>query len=107
MLKLISPPISLTATTGKRVRVSAFAPGAMLVPVAKPEPILGYCYQRGHLTVYVNGSMPLALRAAAEEGCTEEEVWLVASRPAGIREIDLTDCRYDFHLQLPEQREAA
>jgi hypothetical protein len=49
--------VSLTdARSGKRVRVGALAPGAALV-----EPIVGYCYQQGHLTVYVNGSMPLAM----------------------------------------------
>ncbi|WP_310391483.1 hypothetical protein [Hymenobacter sp.] len=107
MHKLISPPISLTATTGKRVRVSAFAPGAMLVPVARPEAILGYCYKAGHLTVYVHGSMPAAMRTAAEEGRTAEEVLLVNPLPAGIREIDLTDCRGDFRLLQPATRHAA
>lgn len=94
-------PVSLTdALTGKRVRVSAFAAGAALV--AAPQPILGYCYQREHLHVYVNGSMPLALRTAQEEGHTQDEVWLVATRPAGIQEIDLTDCREDYRLLLPK-----
>ncbi|WP_210516442.1 hypothetical protein [Hymenobacter terricola] len=106
MGKLITPPISLTdATTGKRVRVSGFEAGAMLV--ARPEPILGYCYQAGHLTVYVNGSMPLALRTAQEDGHTEAEMWLVDELPAGIREIDWSDCRQDFRLLLPEPRKAA
>ena len=92
------PPISLTdATTGKRVRVSAFAPGDMLVP--KPEPILGYYYQANHLKVYVNGTMPPAMRSAQEEGCTDAEVLLVAELPAGIREIDWTDCRQEFSLR--------
>jgi hypothetical protein len=53
-------PVSLTdARTGNRLRVAELPRGAALV-----EPILGYCYQAGHLTVYVNGSMPLALRTA-------------------------------------------
>jgi hypothetical protein len=93
------PTVSLKdATTGKRVRVSGFAPGAALVPVPTPEPILGYCHHGGHLTVYVNGSMPLAMRAAQEQGHTEKEAWLVEHLPSGIREIDLTDCRAEFSL---------
>jgi hypothetical protein len=103
----ITPPISLTATNGKRVRVSAFAAGAMLVPVVKPEPILGYCYHRDHLTVYVNGSMPLDLRTAAEDGYTEAEMWLVDKLPAGIREIDISDCRREFQLLSPDHKQAA
>ena len=68
MPKLLSfPRLSLTdATTGRRVRVSSLAPGAALLPVPQPEPILGYTYQAGHLTVYVSGTMPLALRTAHE-----------------------------------------
>jgi len=58
--------------------------------------------QRDHLTVYVNGSMPLAMRTAQEEGYTADEVLLVPALPAGIREIDLTDCRHAFRLQLPK-----
>ncbi|RZK92915.1 MAG: hypothetical protein EOO62_32500 [Hymenobacter sp.] len=93
------PTVSLKdASTGKRVRVSAFAPGAALVPVPQPEPILGYCYQAGHLTVYVNGTMPLAMRRAQEDGCTDQETWLVDPLPQGIKEIDLTDCRREFSL---------
>ena len=92
------PRVSLKdARTGKRVRVSALPAGASLV-----QPILGYCYQAGHLSVYVNGSMPLDLRSAHEQGRTQDEVWLVATPPAGIREIDWTDCRQDFQLLLPQ-----
>ncbi len=100
MAKLLRfPRVSLTdARTGKRVRVSCLRPGAALVPVPAPAPILGYAYQAGHLTVYVRGPMPLALRAAAEEGRTHQETWLVAELPAGIQEIDLTDCRREFRL---------
>ena len=111
------PTISLTdARTGKRVRVSAqpsapepgrhavrvhqLHPGAALVPA--PLPILGYCYQRDHLHVYVNGSMPLDLRTAHEEGRTQDEVWLVATRPASIQEIDLSDCREDYQILLSQ-----
>lgn len=100
MPKLLSfPRVSLTdASTGKRVRVSAFAPGAALLPVPQPEPILGYTYRAGHLTVYVSGTMPLAMRTAQEEGRTHEEAWLVDELPQSIREIDLTDCRREFRL---------
>ena len=92
------PKISLTdACTGKRVRISELRPGDALVPRA--EPILGYYYRAGSLTVYVNGPMPPALRTAAQEGHTEAEVLLVAELPTGIREIDWTDCRQEFHLK--------
>ena len=98
---LFFPPVSLTdARTGKRVRVQELPVGAALVPV--PQPILGYAYQRGHLTVYVNGTMPPALRTAQQEGSQAQEVLLVAELPAGIREIDWTDCRREFHLLLPQ-----
>ncbi|MVN77721.1 hypothetical protein GO988_15415 [Hymenobacter sp. HMF4947] len=94
------PRVSLTdARTGKRVRVSAFVPGDAVVPVPQPQPILGYCYQAGHLRVYVQGTMPPALRTAQEEGCLDQEVLLVAELPAGIQEIDWTDCRREFSLQ--------
>jgi len=92
------PKISLTdAATGKRVRVSEFQPGDALV--AREEPILGYCYQAGHLKVYVAGTMPAAMRSALEDGATEAEVLLVQPLPAGIREIDWTDCRREFSLR--------
>lgn len=98
MKTAVSTPISLTdARTGKRLRVSSLAPGAALV-----EPILGYYRKHEHLTVYVNGSMPLDLRTAHEEGNTAAEMWLVKPLPAGIREIDVTDCRRDFQLLLPQ-----
>ena len=98
MLKAITPPISLKeARTGKRVRVSELPQGAALV-----EPILGYCYQAGNLTVYVNGSMPLDLRTAQEDGHTAAEMWLVDELPTGIREIVVTDDRQTFQLLLPQ-----
>lgn len=101
MTKLLSfPKVSLTdADTGKRVRVSSLAPGAALVPLAQPEPILGYTYTAGHLTVYVSGTTPLDMRAAHEEGRTHTETWLVDELPQGIKEIDLTDCRREFLLK--------
>lgn len=100
MAKILTfPRVSLTdAATGKRVRVSSLAPGAALVPVPQPAPILGYTYQAGHLTVYVRGTTPLHLRAALEEGRTAHEAWLVDELPPGIQEIDLTDCRREFLL---------
>ncbi|MGI4870973.1 MAG: hypothetical protein ACRYFX_07325 [Janthinobacterium lividum] len=105
MKKTYCRPISLTdARTHQRIRVSHFAPGAALVPVCHPMPILGYwSRQVGHLTrcsVYVAGTMPPLLRTAAELGRTDEEIWLSAA-PGGIREIDLTDCRNEFEVLLP------
>jgi hypothetical protein len=98
--RLFFPPVSLTdARTGKRLRVQALPAGAALVPT--PQLILGYCYQQGHLTVYVNGTMPPQLRTAEQEGALAQEVLLVAELPAGIREIDLTDCRREFGVLLP------
>ena len=92
------PKVSLTdARTGKRLRLEALPTGAALV-----EPILGYCYQDGHLTVYVNGSMPLDLRTALEDGHTAAEMWLVKEMPTGIREIVVTDDRQTFQLLLPQ-----
>lgn len=85
------------ARTGKRVRLRELPAGAALV-----QPIVGYCYQQGHLHVYVNGSMPLNLRAAQEEARTQDEVWLVPTLPAGIQEIVLTDHRRELSLLLPD-----
>jgi hypothetical protein len=87
------------ATTDTLVQVSKLEPGAALVPRVKPEPILGYTYQAGHLTVYVSGTTPLSMRSAVEEGRTEYESWLVDELPQGIKEIDLTDCRREFMLK--------
>jgi hypothetical protein len=103
MKTAFTTPVSLKdARSGKRLRVSSLPVGAALVPVPAPQPILGYCYRAGHLTVYVNGPMPPALHSAQEEGRTAEEVLLVDELPAGIREIDLTDCRHEFRLLLPQ-----
>ena len=96
--QLFFPPVFLPdADTGKRLRVAEFRPGDQLVP--RPEPILGYHYHAGHLKVYVAGTMPPAMRSALEDGATGAEVLLVESLPAGIREIDWTDCRRDFSLR--------
>ncbi len=92
---LTFPGIYLTnADTGKRESVRAFQPGDALV-----EPILGYSYHAGGLTVYVNGTMPLDMRSALEDGHTDQEAWLVDELPTGIREIDWTHCRRDFLLK--------
>ncbi|GAB2954608.1 hypothetical protein GCM10027048_20100 [Hymenobacter coalescens] len=100
---LFDRPLSLTdARTGKRLRVRELPAGAALVPAPQPEPILGYTYQRGHLTVYVRGTMPPALRTAEQEGTTAHEVLLVPELPAGIREIDWSDCRREYRLLLPD-----
>lgn len=99
MHKVSQPCVFLQdARTGKQMRVAQLPAGAALV-----EPILGYCYQAGHLTVYVNGSMPLALRTAQEQGHTAAEMWLVDELPSGIREIDVSDCRREFQLLLPSK----
>ena len=69
MKTALATPISLTdARTGKRVRVSSLPEGTALV-----EPILGYYRKHDHLTVYVNGSMPLDLRTAHEDGAWVRE----------------------------------
>ncbi len=100
MAKVLTfPRVSLTdARTGKRVRVSGFQPGDALVLAPQPEPILGYTYQAGHLTVYVSGTMPLDMRSALQDGCLDQETWLVDELPLGIKEIDWTDCRREFCL---------
>jgi hypothetical protein len=101
---MINPPISMTdAQTKKRIRLSALPVGTALVSGGNAEPILGYCYYEGCLVVYVKGSTPPAFRAAQQEGYTAEETWLVGTLPMGMREIDLTDCRQTYSVQLPEQ----
>lgn len=111
MKKAFCRPISLTsAATGRRVRVSQFAPGAALVPVCEPLAILGYWFRQvggmSRCTVYVPGTMPPALRTAAEADRTGEEMWL-DTMPAGIREIDLTDCREAFQVLEVSHAKAA
>ncbi|MDO7849199.1 hypothetical protein Q5H92_22740 [Hymenobacter sp. M29] len=119
MKKPVCQPVSLiSAFTGRRVRVApqavaptpgskacrviALQPGAALV--LAPLLIVG-CWWRpdGGLTVYVNGTMPLAMRSAVEQNATHAEQWLTAA-PGGIREIDLTDCREEFHLLEPSAK---
>lgn len=104
-MKPFCPPISLTELSGKRIRVSEFKSGAAIcavtsqhpVELAAPQPLLGYWYRAGHLTVYVAGPMPVGLRSALEENRAQEEV-LLQELPAGIAEIDLTDCRREFRV---------
>jgi hypothetical protein len=93
--------VSLTGTTAtSRIRVSSLAPGTHLIPLGQPLAVLG-CWPQGEkLTAYVAGTMPAALRTAAEEGRTAEEEWF-GPVPAGIAEIDLSECRYEFLVQQP------
>lgn len=94
--------VSLTdARTVRRIRVSGFRPGAALVQLCPPMPILGFWNRPQGLTAYVAGTMPPLMRVAAEQGRTDEEQWL-APVPAGIQEIDLTECRTDFFVLLPQ-----
>ena len=101
-------PHPVAPTPGSRAcHVIQLRAGAALVPVLSPLTILG-CWWRGDggLTVYVSGTMPLNLRTAVEEGATHQEQWLTAVR-GGIQEIDLTDCREDFHLLQPTAGETS
>jgi hypothetical protein len=105
MKKPLCRPVSLkNALNGKRIRLNMLTPGAAIVPACAFMPILGCWFRQvgtqSRLTVYVNGTMPLALRTAAELHRTEEETWL-AEQPDGIREIDVTDCRGEYLFQLP------
>ena len=122
MKKPICRSISLLSVRLRRVRVAPLAvpqaagshacrviqlqPGAALVPVLPAQQILG-CWWRGDggLTVYVSGTMPLALRTAVEEGATHQEQWLTAVR-GGIQEIDLTECREAYHFVPGDAPEA-
>jgi hypothetical protein len=89
-------PLSLyDALSGKRLRLDGLPAGTQLT-----LPILGYWRRPGALTVYVAGTTPPALRTAAEEGRTGEEV-LFADLAAGLQEIELQDCRYEFRVLLP------
>jgi len=93
--------VSLTGTTTTaRIRVSSLAPGTRLIPLGAPLTVLG-CWPQGEkLTAYVAGTMPAQLRTAAEEGRTHEEEWF-GPVPAGIAEIDLSECRYEYLVQQP------
>lgn len=94
--------VSLTGTvTTTRIRVASLAPGTRLIPLGQPLDVVG-CWPQaeGKLTAYVAGTMPPALRTAAEEGRQHEEEWF-GPMPAGITEIDLSECRYDYLVQQP------
>lgn len=94
-------PVSLLdGHDGRRIRLTEFAPGAQLIRLGPAQPIVGYWHRGEELTAYVAGTMPPQLRTAAEEGRTDEETWL-GEVPAGIQEIDLSACRYDYLVQLP------
>lgn len=94
--------VSLTGTATARIRVSGLAPGTRLVPLGQPLDVVGCWPQGTKLTAYVAGTMPPALRTAVEEGRTAEEEWFGAI-PAGIQEIDLSECRYEYLVQQPVQ----
>ena len=94
-------PVSLTsAQVTRRTRVLGLVPGTTLIPLGQPLAVAGYWHQGEKLTAYVAGTMPPALRTAAEEGRTAEETWF-GPMPAGIAEIDLSECRYDYLVQQP------
>lgn len=108
MLKPLCRPISVQdAYTGKRIRIAHFERGAALCALTQecppqllaPQPILGYWLRPARLNVYVAGTMPAQWRTAAEQGCTQQEV-LLEALPAGIQEIDLTDCRREYRVLL-------
>jgi len=93
--------VSLTSTQAtRRTRVLGLVPGTTLIPLGQPQAVLGFWHQGEKLTAYVPGTMPPALRTAAEEGRTSEEEWF-GPVPAGIAEIDLSECRYDYLVQQP------
>ena len=94
--------VSLTGMfTTARIRVPSLAPGTKLIPLLPALDVVG-CWPQtgGKLTAYVPGTMPPDLRTAAEQGCTEQEEWF-GDIPAGIQEIDLDLCRYEYLVQLP------
>lgn len=102
-------PVSIKdAITGKRLRLTRFERGSALVALTSecppqllaPQPVLGYWHRPEPygMHVYVPGTMPAALRTAAEEACTAQEVLLVNALPAGIREIDLRNCAPAFRV---------
>jgi hypothetical protein len=94
--------VSLTeAQATRRTRVLGFLPGAALILLGPAQLVLGYWHQGEKLTAYVAGTMPPNLRTAVEEGRTHEEHWF-GEVPAGIAEIDLSECRYDYLVQQPK-----
>ena len=101
-MKITHRAVSLTGTFATaRIRLPRLIAGTRLIPLGQPLDVLG-CWPQtgGKLTAYVAGTMPPALRTAAEEGRTHEEEWF-GDVPAGIAEIDLTDCRHEYLVQQP------
>lgn len=90
----------VVSLTTSRTRTLGLQPGTVLVPLGAELPVVGFWHQAEKLTAYVAGTMPPHLRTAYEEGCTHEEEWFGAM-PAGIQEIDLSECRYDYLVQQP------
>jgi hypothetical protein len=95
--------VSLTGTmTTTRIRVPSLEPGTRLIPLLPALDVVG-CWPQGEkLTAYVAGTMPPDLRTAVEEGRTHEEEWF-GPVPAGIAEIDLSECRYEYLVQQPSR----
>jgi len=100
-MKITHRGVSLSGTFATvRIRVPRLVPGTRLIPLGQPLDVVG-CWPQGEkLTAYVAGTMPAALRTAVEEGRTAEEEWF-GPVPAGIQEIDLSDCRYEYLVQQP------
>jgi len=93
--------VSLTGTVATtRIRVASLSAGTHLIPLLPALRVLGCWPQGDKLTAYVAGTMPAELRTAAEEGRTDEEEWF-GPVPAGIAEIDLSECRYEYLVQPP------
>jgi hypothetical protein len=93
--------VSLTTNRPtSRTRVLGFEPGTTLIPLRAPLLVAGFWHQGDKLTAYVAGTMPPHLRTAVEENRTEEETWF-GDVPAGIQEIDLSECRYEYLVQQP------
>lgn len=94
--------VSLTeAHATRRTRVLGLVPGTTLIPLGQPLDVVGFWHQGEKLTAYVVGTMPAQLRTAYEEGRTHEEHWF-GEVPAGIAEIDLSECRYEYLVQQPK-----
>jgi hypothetical protein len=85
----------------RRTRTLSLVPGTFLIPLLPAVRVLGCWHQGDKLTAYVAGTMPPELRTAFEEGRTHEEEWF-GPVPAGIQEIDLSECRYEYLVQQPK-----
>jgi L-threonylcarbamoyladenylate synthase len=72
-------------------------------PIGYISPTRPALSQLGGRIPYVLDSGPCQASVestAQQEGSLEQEVLLVPALPAGIRKIDLTDCRREFQLVL-------